>query len=368
MRHLCKVAAIAAAFTLFTNYFSALPVKAQSAEEDSRSSNWGPYRGFNATPLSTNQELQAAANYGANMVRISFGVKPIINKTPPYNINPSAIADLDRIINTCEDLGLKVVIDPHTTPGTADRYTTSPTDPFWHNVAWHQYLINLWYYLANRYKDRGPVIAGYDLLNEPAFASSNPKSDAADWNGLVAKLVRTIRSTGDRHWIIIETQVGFVGGHYVNRLEGINYLRLPSDNKLVVSPHMYMPQKFTLQGTGGNPIGPKYPGTINGTYYDRNQLNEEMQPVLTFQRSHPHVPIWFGEFSATLYGGRGSDTWVNDVITVMENHHWNWAYHDFRQTPWFDPEIPSGNPLHTGPRSGNTPRMQTLKYFFKRNP
>ena len=370
MRKLVKAtAAFFASVALLTS-----PLSMQISEAQGTAPTWGPYRGMNMSCDASDADIKAAQGYGANLVRITFSHHPFLNKTT-LQWDPTAFTALDRVIATCENLHLKIVIDPHTTPGTASIYTTDPKDKFWHEDVYQQYLLKTWKAISDRCKNKS-IVAGYDLLNEPSFADKSipGTAEAADWNGLVAKLVKMLRANGDSHWIIVESQVGKIvpNSPFLNRLEGMKYLNLPADSRLVVSPHMYEPHDFTGQGTDNRPVLYTYPGYIptNGkeVYWDPKEIATTMAPILDFQTRYPNVPVWVGEFSATRNGGKGSDYYVRDVIEVMESHHWNWSYHNFRFSSCFNPELPVGNPLPPGQPSGRTARMQTLRHYFNRNP
>jgi hypothetical protein len=51
-------------------------------------------------------------------------------------------------------------------------------DALWRDFRLHGQLIKLWSRIAYRYKDRGRVIAGYDLLNEPSLPNGAARDTA----------------------------------------------------------------------------------------------------------------------------------------------------------------------------------------------
>ena len=166
-------------------------------------SSWGPYRGVNVEPSIDERGIAAIGKMHVNLIRISFDSAPLMHKTAPYSINEANFAKLDRILSWCKKYHIRVVIDPHTTPGTRLRTTTLPGDPLWQDQHWHYDLVKLWRFIAKRYKSAGPLIAGYDLLNEPSAPNGYPRGGPGDWNLLAKTLVKTIRSEGDNHWIIV---------------------------------------------------------------------------------------------------------------------------------------------------------------------
>lgn len=323
------------------------------------------FRGINvnaiqfATPVNSNTLMLKAT--GADVIRLSFGYTPLINKTAPYKYNLTAFNYLENALNFCEANNIRVIIDPHTIPGTASNYTMDPTDPFWTEPVLQSYLYALWDTLAVITKDRGNVIYGLDLMNEPALPCCNTNI----WNDMVATLTANIRNKGNQHPIIVEPFSYINGaGQYISRINSMPLLNLPDDNNLIVSPHFYVPNAFTHQGVSGNPSGYEYPGTINGVFYDKSVLDNRMQPIVNFQNAHDGIRILLGEFSASRIGGTYSNTYLSDVIDLLESYGWDWAYHEFRGSSIWDAEMPVGS-NDPAPRDTSQPRMKTLMQYFR---
>ncbi|MEO7177186.1 MAG: cellulase family glycosylhydrolase [Saprospiraceae bacterium] len=298
---------------------------------------------------------------GADVIRLSFGYSPLVNKTPPYAYNAASFNYLNNALNYCEAHSIKVIIDPHTTPGTASNYTMNPTDPFWIDPTYHQYLYRLWDTLSTIVRNRGDVIYGLDLMNEPSL----PCCDLQLWNNMADSLTTIIRANGDNHPIIVEPFSYINGiGQYITRLNAMPELVLPDDDNLIVSPHFYNPQGFSHQGVDGRSVGQPYPGVVNGIYYDSLVLVNRMQPIVDFQNSHAGIRVLLGEFSASRAGGDDSNVYIDDLIGTFEAHGWDWAYHEFRGAAVWDAEMPLGN-NDAATRDTNLARMQTLMHYFR---
>ncbi|MEX0928980.1 MAG: cellulase family glycosylhydrolase [Balneolales bacterium] len=320
------------------------------------------YRGFNISPSTDNSQLDTVkAITGANLFRLGG---PYVSKEPPYEFIESAFQHLGRVLDWAESNDIRVVIDPHTTPGTRSRWTIYPEDEFWQDKAWHEHLIKVWVRIARENKHRGDVIFGYDLLNEPAIP--DPSIHGDQWNELVAVLVDTIRAVGDQHPIIVEPAfVRLPGGGFRDRIEGLEDLILPNDDNLIVSPHVYEPFLFTHQGVNDNPAGVPYPGQIGETFWDKNELSAHLQPIRDFKDANKNVPIFIGEFSASRAGGEDSNAYLEDLIDLFEAEGWSWAYHDLRGGRMWDPERPVGTNA-AEPRNPDTPRMKLLRNYYSR--
>ena len=317
------------------------------------------YRGFDVGLTTSNETLDTILTItGANLFRV---MGPYVRKEPPYDFIESSFQHLDRVLNWAKRNDVRVCIDPHTTPGVRDRWTIYPDDEFWKDKSWWNHLTKVWVRIVNEHKHRGNEIFGYDLLNEPAIP--NPAFYGNQWNELVAILVDTIRSLGDRHTIVVEpTWISYEKGHK-DRVESLADLMLPDDDNLIVSPHVYEPFKFTHQGVNNNPAGIPYPGEVNNEYWDRNRLSLYLQPIRDFQKKHNDIPILIGEFSASRAGGDASNVYLKDLIELFENEGWSWVYHDLRGGSMWDPEMPVGT-NERAPRDYNTTRMKLLRKYY----
>ncbi len=327
---------------------------------------WGPYRGADTPPTISEQDVRAFAATGGNLLRVTCNSRPLMDKQPPYGINEANLRLLDNLIGYCEKYKVRVVIDPHTTPGTGVTTTTRPDDALWKDFAMHGHLLRLWQHLAQHYAGRGDVIAGYDLLNEPALPNGGAAGTPADWNLLVRKLVKTIRAADTVHTIVIEPPVILGKDRRMrNRLQGMAYLEAPLDGNVVYSPHMYEPHQFTHQGVQGRPEPVSYPGVIAGREWNRDTVAQTLEPVVEFQRRY-HVPIFIGEFSAPRWRGEDANRYLRDVIEVCEEHGWSWAYHAWREWEGWDAERGNFDRSDTA-RKPDTPRLELLKSFYARN-
>ena len=313
-------------------------------------------RGFNITSRVTEQDIKDIKAYGANVVRVVYGYYKLISKTSPYSYDESEFDNLDRVINLCEKYGLRVVINPHTVPGlvTSD-YTCYPSDPFWTSTQYQDILANLWKKLSDRYKGKGAVIFGYDLLNEPFVPN-----DQEIWNNLVARLTKLIRDNGDRHPVIIEACGYQAPGVWIDRIPNMTALKFPADDSIIVSPHFYDPLSYTHQSV--NQVDPTvtYASVGGKTVLERN-----LQPIVDFQKKYPNVRIYIGEFSVARIATDG-DQYIKDAIDFFEKNKWHWTIHSFREAYVWDVEMPLGT-NNMQPRSSTASRITLLKTYFAKN-
>lgn len=305
---------------------------------------------------------------GGNLVRIYFANRPLRNMTPPYEYNEQNFALLDHDLDICQKYNLQAIVDPHTFPGMEGSvFTTHAKDPLWHEGKYAELAIQLWTVLAKRLSQRGSVVAGYDLLNEPALPNMGQRGTPADWNGLAARIVAAIRTQDATHPVIIESPLlSLGGGRFAARFNDsfASYLGGPPDPNVVYSLHMYDPMEFTYQGVDHNPMPVDYPGMIDGEMWDASRIAKYFAPVLAFQRRY-HVPIYIGELSSVRWSGDAGNRYLHDVIEYAEAHQWSWTYHEWRGADAWDAEK-SNYSRDDHQRRTSTPRLELLKSYWKR--
>jgi hypothetical protein len=108
---------------------------------------------------------------------------------------------LDRLLDQCERHHVYVVLDLHAAPGGQSKLgMADPGDGrhlVWDSPENQDRTVAIWKAIAARYRNR-PVVAGYDLLNEPA-----PPSGQA-LVSLYRRLITTIRAEDPGHLIFLE--------------------------------------------------------------------------------------------------------------------------------------------------------------------
>lgn len=150
-------------------------------------------------------DIEHIAAAGMDHVRLPINARLVIDDHG--RLIDDGIALVDRLIEWCRTHGLWVVLDLHGAPGgqTGTNIDDSPRglpDLFLEGGAYRDLTISLWRQLARRYRDE-PVVAGYDLLNEPL---PNEYADrfAAELVALYRDLTAAIRAEDPNHLIIYE--------------------------------------------------------------------------------------------------------------------------------------------------------------------
>lgn len=126
-----------------------------------------------------------------------------INKNPGFQ-------RLDWIIDECGKRGIYVILDMHGAPGFQNNDHSSGKskssklfDDTDEGKYYRELTVELWQRIAKRYKDN-PVVAAYDLLNEPmnGFEGGN-KNDSVLWK-FYDVLYKAIREVDPNHIITME--------------------------------------------------------------------------------------------------------------------------------------------------------------------
>jgi len=335
------------------------------------------YRGMNASPHRlTETDIKDFADMGGNLLRLSFAATPLMKIKEPNTIDNAVFEKLDKILNLCEKYNVQVLLDPHYYPGmNHSPWTMYGSDQFFSDFKYHDLLVQLWESIAQRYKDRGDVIAGYDLLNEPSQNLPLKPGSPSDLNLLYAKLIQAIRKYDTHHTLVIAAPYFYEDSVSHGYCEGTRYLN-PAllDSNTVVEVHFYEPARFTHQSISKEEVPVSYPGTITEyawaggrtDTYDALRLKQSLELARQFSVKNK-VEILVGEFSAPRHlGNYGANLWIEDVIKIMEEFRFSWAYHEYRGFQGWDAERSNTDKADLK-RYASTPRLLLLKKYFALN-
>jgi endoglucanase len=226
---------------------------------------------------------------------------------------------VDRLLPVCAELGILVLIDLHTPPG--GRIAGEEVCRIFQEKRFQDRFLTAWEEMARRYRDK-PAVWGYDLVNEPV--EGMVPEGLMDWQALAEAAAKRVRAIDPKRAIVVEP-APWGGPEAIVNLDPIG---VPG---VVYSVHMYQPHKFTHQGVYDNPSGIAYPGVVEGRAWEKESLRKALQPARDFARDYG-VHLYIGEFSAIRWApGESARDWLRDVIDIMEENGWDWAYHAFRE-------------------------------------
>jgi hypothetical protein len=162
----------------------------------------------------TRADINQVKVWGFNSVRLPLHYEYFVNLGTPDVWNDQGFTILDSVLSWCNTAGIYAIIDLHAAPGgqsdnvISDYDNTKPA--LWGNEANKNKTVKLWRKLSERYKN-DEWVAGYDLLNEPAWDLPG----GTELRGIYNRLTDTIRANSDKHILFIE------GNWYANDYAGL---------------------------------------------------------------------------------------------------------------------------------------------------
>ena len=330
------------------------------AEYSRRVMETPPLRGVMGPDRYHPQDMEELSSWGATLIR--WQLKRNWGKSNTERDLREYMAwlyrkldELDRVLDHCRELGIKVIIDLHTPPG--GRNSENDMAMFYEPV-YAEAFLKIWEVMATRYKAH-PALWAYDLLNEP----TQSKPAQIDYLTLQFEAAKRIRAIDPETPIIVESNNWAVPYTF-------NYLSpLPLRN-IIYQAHMYEPGAFTHQGVGntwgvrGSEQFIAWPGIIRGVRWNRETLRERLRPVRLFQQKYG-ARIYIGEFSAARWSP-GAARYLEDVISIFEEFNWDWSYHSFRESQVWSVEH-STDRFDFKRSVQDTDRKRILLKYFKRN-
>ncbi len=156
----------------------------------------------------TEADIKRIKELGFNSVRPALNARVFMTEGDTAVFIEENFALLDSLVEWCEKHQLYVILDMHGAPGgqTGQNIDDSPNNEpeLFMNPIFEHRLTRLWMKLVERYKDN-PVVAGYDLLNEPLPENTGA---AEKYKHLLVpmykRLTEQIRTIDQKHMIILE--------------------------------------------------------------------------------------------------------------------------------------------------------------------
>lgn len=274
-------------------------------------------------------------SWGANAVRLQVSPDRYAEMRKAADIWeywPDLLDQVEASVKNARDAGVMVVVDLHNPPllGVDRRFFEA-----WNHPDFEKNFLRVWTDLATRLLPYRDAIWGYDILNEPINKDEKDGMfPPTQWPPVARHIIETIRAIDPDVWIVYEHGPW---GH-PSGFESLEPLPYP---KIIYSVHVYRPDSFTHQGLRNvanthiseamEKVGVAYPGVADGVLWNRARMEEELAPVVDFQRKH-RVPIFVGEFSVVRWAPEDSAVrWLTDVLDIFETHGWSWTYHAFRE-------------------------------------
>jgi hypothetical protein len=267
---------------------------------------------------------------------------------------------LDTYMEALNRNNIKVCIVLGSYPG-GRRPTDNWTCNMFYSRAAANWFVDAWKYISARYQDN-PTVVMYDLMNEPGIIG-----DAiVALPDLFLEAAQAIRDQGDNTEIVFETSA-------IENYETMEPFDLPG---ILYSVHVYAPGTLTHQGISGNPIGAAYPGDIDGVYWLKARIRDNIRAAKRFADTYG-VRIFVGEFGCARWAPENSSyNWTKDCLEYFEEEGWEYTFFSLEPTPancsytntgatmWspeYDTEYLSNCPVES------TDRLELLKSYWAKN-
>jgi len=247
------------------------------------------------------------ASLGLNLVRLPVNYLHLEDDMRPFEIVEQGFQHLDRVIDLCAGEGIYTIIDLHALPGGQNQEwhadNRGAEAHFWRHRHFQDRAVHLWRAIAARYRDH-PWVAGYNPMNEPAFADARRVADFS-W-----RVLQAIREQDPDHVVFLEGN------------------RFSTDFQMFGDPWpnvVYTTHDYALPGhVDGGP----YPGVTRGRYVDRDALERTFLERTRYMRE-TGTPIWVGEFGPVYTGDRERDQVryriLQDQLEIYERYGASWA-------------------------------------------
>ncbi len=304
------------------------------------------YRGFNIETVYPDKfapVLEAAVrDWHANVVRHAINAVAyanLVHEKSYAKAFDTLLAALPAELDVCKANGVAMVIVMPELGVPNENLRTYPAGKgkliaFWNDPTNLQVLINCWQRIARVCANRDQAI-WFDLLNEPLNWKDMP-GYPRNWPDWAQKITDAIRAIDKHHPIMIETGPGGL-------CWGMKDFPMLHGGPFIYSIHVYVPHEYTHQGLAdiqNTDLAKAYlqrqrpwpgnfaDGNISG-YWDKQTLERALAPAIDFQKRHPDIPIFVGEFSAIRWAPNAQQ-YLSDCISIFEKYGWDWCYHSFR--------------------------------------
>lgn len=248
------------------------------------------------------QDFENVKNMGGNTIRLPINYINLTSykkdkDTKDLEMRDKPFKAMDKFIDKANKHDLRVIIDMHGVPESqnaqehsAERQEDSKYGKFWDNPDAQGKAKEIWYNIADHYKNN-PGVAGYDLLNEPKAPAGHVDKQVKDF---YKDTIGSIRENDKNHMIILEAW-------YPDDLKNPDEFG-DKQNNIAYEYHKYPYEKETESHKG-----------------IRKAMDDEIE-MLKSKADQYQVPTYLGEFNAHYAGNQPEGTKPVDVNKEDFNH------------------------------------------------
>ncbi|MBL0356645.1 MAG: cellulase family glycosylhydrolase [Chitinophagaceae bacterium] len=279
----------------------------------------------------TEADIKRIAELGFNSVRPALNSRLFLTEGESPVYVEEGFQLIDSLVTWCKKYNLYVIIDMHGAPGgqTGANIDDSPNDipELFIEKKYQDQLVDLWVKLAQEYKDE-PVVAAYDLLNEPLpIGTGSADRYKHLLEPLYKRITEAIRKVDQQHMITLE---GF------NWSNDWSLFTKPFDNNVFYQFHYYCWAR---------------PDNLNG-------IDQYLK-----KRDELNTPVWVGET-----GEKGNAIyWATTQLFESNNigfSFWPWKKMDTENTPYSIKKPVSWDLIAEYTRGGAKPDAQLAEKIF----
>ncbi len=252
-----------------------------------------------------NEDFQFLSSLGVNSIRIAINYRHFETDQAPGQYMEEGFKHIDRLLKLCRYHNIYAILDMHAVPGgqNPDLHSGSTTGSaqFWNDACFRERTITLWQYIATRYAN-DTIIAGYDILNEPAFVS-----DKKAFNDFYQNVTQSIRSVDNNHIIFIEGDYWARDFSLFEKLGGYQQ---------ALSFHFYPGQHVSI--------------------YDADDIRQkqifEKLEYYTKLREETGMPLWVGETGGLFPANKrsqGTDL-IRQCLEAFEKLGISWSFWSYK--------------------------------------
>lgn len=242
---------------------------------------------------------------GVNVLRLPFDYRHFVEDQTPGKYKMEGFKHLDRVLELCRKHDIYAILDMHSSPGgqNPDSHGGGETgvSGFWKDASLRERIINLWGFIAKRYKDNR-IIAGYDILNEPCFVS-----DADAFNEFYENVIQRIREVDFHHILFLEGDDWAKDFGIFNNLGGYQQ---------AISFHFYPGQHVYMS-----------------TEPEKRKAELERKiAYFTGLREKTGMPLWVGETGGHFPKDKLIDgiSLIKDCVDILERNGISWTLWSYK--------------------------------------
>ena len=278
----------------------------------------------------TTNDLDTIRALGYNCIRLPFFHNLLEDEAYPYTYKTSGWSRLDWVLSECAKRRIWVIIDLHSTPGGQNPYHASGLrEPFrnrmWTSESYKDRTEKLWAAIASRYATN-PVVAGYDIFNEPDPSRSNSTKSAYQWAfsnsilPMVTRVHKAIRSNDTAHILFLESNM-----MYTNMWDDAYWWPEPllmGWTNVAYEFHVYDQTVY----------GKNY--TDDWWFSTQKGICDSMIRGFTRFSESRQTPVYVGEFAP--WDEHNMEYWIRQC----EANDLHWGHWNYRSWGWDDPTTP----------------------------